>query len=196
MSDVPGPPPPPPPPPPGGGQQPPPPPPGPGGPQLYQPPPPSYGTPPPVGGQPPPAQFGAYAPQPAQAWTGPPLADWGKRVLGSLIDYFGPWFVAFFVEIFISFTLGALLQLAALAWGLYNAYLGGQTGQSTGKKQIGLKLISEQTGQVIGGGLGIARFFCHIVDAIICYVGFLFPLWDAKRQTLADKIMKTVVIVV
>ncbi|REO10986.1 RDD family protein, partial [Mycobacterium tuberculosis] len=28
--------------------------------------------------------------------------------------------------------------------------------------------------------------------AIICFVGFLFPLWDAKRQTLADKIMTTV----
>jgi hypothetical protein len=23
-------------------------------------------------------------------------------------------------------------------------------------------------------------------------VGFLFPLWDAKRQTLADKILNTV----
>jgi len=117
-------------------------------------------------------------------------------VLASLIDYFGVSIVASFVYLFISAPLGWLLQLAALAWGLYNAYLGGQTGQSTGKKQIGLKLISEQTGQVIGGGAGIGRFFAHIVDAIICYIGFLFPLWDAKRQTLADKIMKTVVIVV
>ena len=31
-------------------------------------------------------------------------------------------------------------------------------------------------------------------DSIICYIGWLFPLWDSKRQTLADKIMKTVVI--
>ena len=27
---------------------------------------------------------------------------------------------------------------------------------------------------------------------LICYIGYLFPLWDAKRQTLADKIMTTV----
>jgi uncharacterized RDD family membrane protein YckC len=112
-----------------------------------------------------------------------------------LIDYFGPSIIAGFFYLF-SPTLGFVLQLAALAWGLYNAYLGGQTGQSIGKKQIGLKLISEQTGQVIGGGAGIGRFFAHIVDAIICYIGFLFPLWDPKRQTLADKIVKTVVIVV
>jgi uncharacterized RDD family membrane protein YckC len=32
------------------------------------------------------------------------------------------------------------------------------------------------------------------VDGIICYIGWLFPLWDAKKQTLADKIMGTVVV--
>ena len=27
-----------------------------------------------------------------------------------------------------------------------------------------------------------------------CYFGWLFPLWDAKRQTFADKIIGTVVV--
>ena len=31
-----------------------------------------------------------------------------------------------------------------------------------------------------------------LVDAVIFYIGYLFPLWDAKRQTLADKMMATV----
>jgi hypothetical protein len=26
---------------------------------------------------------------------------------------------------------------------------------------------------------------------LICYIGWLFPLWDAKRQTIGDKIMTT-----
>jgi uncharacterized RDD family membrane protein YckC len=38
------------------------------------------------------------------------------------------------------------------------------------------------------------RDLAHFVDAIICYAGFLFPLWDNKRQTLADKIVHTVVV--
>ena len=39
----------------------------------------------------------------------------------------------------------------------------------------------------------IANFLgTHLVDAVIFYIGYLFPLWDAKRQTLADKIMATV----
>jgi uncharacterized RDD family membrane protein YckC len=27
-----------------------------------------------------------------------------------------------------------------------------------------------------------------------CYVGYLWPLWDDKRQTFADKILGTVVV--
>jgi hypothetical protein len=34
----------------------------------------------------------------------------------------------------------------------------------------------------------------HILDSLPCYLGYLWPLWDAKRQTFADKVMGTVVI--
>ena len=195
MSDVPAPPPPPP--PPGGENQPPPPPPSGGGPQLYQPPPPAYGAPPPVGGAPPPAQYGAFTPQDASTWNGPPLADFGKRAIAGLIDYIGPWVIGYFLYFVVgSFALSTLWWLASIAWALYNAYLNGQTGQSIGKQVAGIKLISETTGQTIGGGMGIARWFVHIIDAIPCYLGFLLPLIDNKKQTIADKILKTVVIVV
>ena len=42
--------------------------------------------------------------------------------------------------------------------------------------------------------MAFLRDLAHFVDAVICYVGFLFPLWDSKRQTLADKIVSTVVV--
>jgi uncharacterized RDD family membrane protein YckC len=90
---------------------------------------------------------------------------------------------------------GLLLSLAALGWTIYNRwYRGGVTGHSLGKKVLHLRLVSEETGQPIGALMAFVRDICHIVDAVICYVGFLFPLWDAKRQTLADKIVRTVVI--
>ena len=37
------------------------------------------------------------------------------------------------------------------------------------------------------------RDLLHTLDGF-AYVGYLWPLWDAKRQTFADKIMKTVVV--
>jgi uncharacterized RDD family membrane protein YckC len=83
--------------------------------------------------------------------------------------------------------------LAALALGFYFFYLTGETGQSPGKRLIGIKVVAESTGQPIGGGGGIIRYFAHIPDSI-CLIGYLFPLWDEKKQTFADKIQKTVVL--
>jgi len=85
--------------------------------------------------------------------------------------------------------------LLGIAVSGYNRwYQQGKTGQSWGKKVLNIRLISEQSGQPIGGGMAFLRDLAHFIDAIICYIGFLFPLWDAKKQTLADKIVKTVVV--
>jgi uncharacterized RDD family membrane protein YckC len=88
-----------------------------------------------------------------------------------------------------------LASLAIFVYSIWNfGYRQGTTGSSLGKSVLKIKVVSENTGQPIGFGMSIVRQLAHIVDAIICYIGFLFPLWDAKRQTLADKIMTTVVL--
>jgi uncharacterized RDD family membrane protein YckC len=120
-------------------------------------------------------------------------ADWGKRAYGALFDFVGPFLIA---GIFYALNrpLGSIVWLAALAWSLYNAYQAGETGQSYGKKIAGTRLLAEATGQPIGGGLGIGRYFVHIVDSIPCYLGWVWPIWDSKRQTFADKLLKTAVV--
>jgi uncharacterized RDD family membrane protein YckC len=87
--------------------------------------------------------------------------------------------------------LGALL---ALAGGLFLCYREGTTGQTPGKKMVNIRLVREYDGQPMGFGMAIVRRICHIVDNIACYIGWLWPLWDAKKQTFADKIMNTVVV--
>ncbi|MDR7274428.1 RDD family protein [Catenuloplanes atrovinosus] len=84
--------------------------------------------------------------------------------------------------------LGVLLSVYNQIW------LQGRTGQSWGKKALGIKLISENDGQPIGPLLVFVRGICHILDGIPCYIGYLWPIWDDKNQTFADKIMKTVVV--
>lgn len=80
-----------------------------------------------------------------------------------------------------------------LVFAIWNyGYKQGTTGQSIGKKVMKFKVVSESTGQPIGFGMSLVRQIAHIADSAICYVGYLFPLWDAKRQTFADKIMSTV----
>ncbi len=72
----------------------------------------------------------------------------------------------------------------------------GETGQSPGMRVVGLKCVQNQTGQVLGFGMGVVRGLANIINSIICYIGWLFPLWDNQRQTVADKIMSTYVVTV
>ena len=141
----------------------------------------------------------AYAANPAAS----AYANWGQRAGAFLIDYapvVAAWFVVFILTLIIqSGILGLILwflfSVGSLGWWIYNrAITMGNTGQSLGKRVVGIKLVSEATGAPIGAGMAFVRDLAHIVDAVICYVGFLFPLWDAKAQTLADKIMTTIVV--
>jgi len=90
----------------------------------------------------------------------------------------------------IVYVLAYALVFAYWIWNW--GYRQGTTGQSIGKSVMKFKVISEKTGQPIGFGLSIVRQIAHVVDSLVCYIGWLFPLWDAKRQTLADKIMSTI----
>ncbi|GAB2823027.1 hypothetical protein GCM10022221_21340 [Actinocorallia aurea] len=90
------------------------------------------------------------------------------------------------------FTIfGLLLNLAGFGW---LAYQEGTTGQSIGKRATNTRLVAEATGRPIGFGMAVVRRLAHIIDYVICYLGFLWPLWDTKRQTLADKVVSTVVV--
>lgn len=84
-------------------------------------------------------------------------------------------------------------RLAGLAYLVWNyGYRQGTSGSSIGKSVMKFKVVSENTGQPLGFGMSVVRQITHLVDTIICCIGYLFPLWDAKRQTVADKIMSTV----
>ena len=199
------------PPPPQGGYPPPPPPSG------YPPPPQQGGYPPPPSGAPgypPPAQRGSALPKEAYTpWlhrVGAYLIDVSPAVIvvgiaqgiafatadnqctssGGEYDY-GVYCTSNF-SVFGVILLG-LAYIATFAYYVWNwGYRQGTTGSSIGKSVLKFKVVSEKTWQPIGFGLSIVRAIAHVVDAVICYIGFLFPLWDAKRQTLADKIMTTV----
>jgi uncharacterized RDD family membrane protein YckC len=85
--------------------------------------------------------------------------------------------------------------LAVVVFGIWNVvFRQGTTGQTLGKSQVGIKLIREIDGQVVGPGMSFVRQLAHVVDGFVCDLGYLWPLWDAKRQTFADKICSTIVI--
>lgn len=86
---------------------------------------------------------------------------------------------------------GYALMVGLMIW---NRWIKGGKGQSLGKKALGISLISENTGRPIGGGMAFVRDIAHFLDGLPCYLGYLWPLWDAKRQTFSDKVISTVVV--
>ncbi|MDR7170474.1 putative RDD family membrane protein YckC [Nocardia kruczakiae] len=95
-------------------------------------------------------------------------------------------------------AVGIILMLLAiavgLALGLWLIYQEGTTGQTPGKKVVGIRVIREADGQVLGFGMAFVRKLCHILDNALCGLGYLWPLWDEKNQTFADKIVGTIVV--
>lgn len=87
--------------------------------------------------------------------------------------------------------LGALTVIAIQLWN--RVFRMGRTGQSVGKRVMGIRLVEEHTGRPMGAGMCFVREIAHTLDQFF-YLGYLWPLWDPKRQTFADKILSTVVV--
>jgi uncharacterized RDD family membrane protein YckC len=159
-----------------------------------------------------------YSPQPGYL-VSPPRSDytgWGQRVRARLIDL-GPTYVGLiifyagyligvvelaqssgsapdFESAAVAVIIGVGVILASLIWVAYNRWMiAGRTGQSLGKRMTKIKLIGEESNAPIGPQNACIRDLVHFLDALTV-VGYLWPLWDDKRQTLADKIMKTIVV--
>jgi uncharacterized RDD family membrane protein YckC len=140
------------------------------------------------------AQPGGYA------FGAPPYAGWWSRVGSYIVDVLPATILSFIGGLFAGHggagtAVYVLFLLAGLGWTIWNRWVrAGRTGQSVGKSALNTRLIDERTGQPIGAGMAFVRDIAHIIDSIICFVGYLFPLWDSKRQTIADKILHTVVV--
>jgi RDD family len=156
-----------------------------------------------------------YGQQPYSERYPLPYANWLLRVGAAVVDgvLTGLFMIPFYVGLALGSTtttnpdgtttttlnggwaaliaLGPILSIAFLLWNLWRQ---GKTGQTYGKSVVGTTLLLERTGRPVGGWLSIGRQILHIVDGIPCYIGYLWPLWDSKRQTFADKMVSTVVV--
>jgi uncharacterized RDD family membrane protein YckC len=199
-------------PPPPPGYQPPPP------PGYHPPPPPGYQPPPPPGYQPPQQPYGA-TPQ-ASPWG--EYASWWSRVGAAILDSLITLLVIclpLIVGAIIAFkdaetdpitdeitggveplgivimVLGGLLYIGFEIWN--RGIRVGTKGQSLGKQVVGIRVAKDADGQLLGAGGGFLRWLMTFVLSLVSCVGLLdvlWPLWDAKKQTLHDKVVGSVVL--
>jgi uncharacterized RDD family membrane protein YckC len=85
--------------------------------------------------------------------------------------------------------VGTLLGLA-----YYTYFEGGATGQTLGKRALGIRVIDFRGGGAIGYGRGLLRYVARILSTIPLGLGYFWMLWDKEKQTWHDKIATTVVV--
>jgi uncharacterized RDD family membrane protein YckC len=130
--------------------------------------------------------------EPAVHGSGAQLASWLHRVIGRVIDVAAVFVPAALIRVLTDSRLAYALAMSALV--LAVGWCNVAYGSSPGKRLVGLRLVRDGDGQRAGGTVGIAREFAHFVDTSSLMLGWFFPLWDRKRQTLADKLCGTVVV--
>lgn len=150
-----------------------------------------------------------------------PLAPWWKRLVAIIIDGAALGAVYFVLlaiigiaarngqdattttastksgALFVGFIV--IIILASIPNSLYFGIMNGSTrGQTLGKMALGIAVRDAGTGQPIGIGRGIARFYMTVLFELVLYVPYvldcLSPLWDKRRQAWHDKVVSSVVI--
>jgi uncharacterized RDD family membrane protein YckC len=132
---------------------------------------------------------------PPSSAAGPtgPRAGFFPRFGAALID----WVILFVVGLVLPAVLG---RVAGTAVGIligisYFGYLeGSASGQTLGKRALGIRVIDYRTGGPIGFGRAVLRYFARIISTLPCLLGYFWMLWDKERQTWHDKLISDVVV--
>lgn len=167
--------------------------------------------------QPPAGSVQPVAPKPVPDL---PFASWGLRAVAAIVDWavvYVPALILFLIWRFAvnpiiwsrdyawetpPGSLGAsnalvflFLMFLALLFNLWNLGVRqGRTGQSIGKRIVGVRAVSAERLEPTGVGTGIVRYLLNVVLSGLCFVNWLWPLFDARRQTWHDMIVKTYVL--
>ena len=137
-----------------------------------------------------PDPFGAPPPTANAGGPSGPRAGFGSRLGAYLLDSIII-LIPYFVLAAIKPVLGILGLLVSVGYWIY--FEGGPTGQTIGKKAVGIRVVDFNTGGPIGYGRAALRWVGRIPSGIL-FLGYLWMLWDPEKQTWHDKIATTVVV--
>jgi uncharacterized RDD family membrane protein YckC len=143
----------------------------------------------------------------------PAYAHWFRRAAGALVDI-AALFVVYVIGVAVSLatdpppdpatgkvdgpTVGSIIViigavLIPVVWVWNRGLQQGGKGESLGRSLTGTRLVVEATGRPLGAGAALNRDLTHLLDLPLL-LGFLWPWWDRRRQTFADKLWHTVVV--
>jgi uncharacterized RDD family membrane protein YckC len=124
-----------------------------------------------------------------------PRAGFWRRFAAYLLDII----LVSIVEIIVIAILRHAIGLAYViniifVWGYFTLLEGGPTGQTLGKKALGIRVFDFHSGGPIGYGRGFLRQIVRIISAAVIFLGYFWMLWDREKQCWHDKAATDVVV--
>ncbi len=118
---------------------------------------------------------------------GGPAASFWRRLGAAVIDAIVVGVPSWIVQIAVNRGVGYLVGLAIA--GCYFTYFHGRTGQTPGDAAVSIRVVDERngTGQPIGYNRAVGRWAMSYVSGFAIVLGYLWMLWDPKKQTWHDK---------
>jgi uncharacterized RDD family membrane protein YckC len=122
-----------------------------------------------------------------------PRAGFWQRFGALLIDGILVGIVGGILELTVKNELAGLVSLA-IGVAYYGWLEGSPSGQTIGKRVIGIRVYDLRQGGPIGTGRAIGRYFARWLSAIACLLGYFWMLWDKEKQCWHDKLVGSVVV--
>lgn len=91
-------------------------------------------------------------------------------------------------------AIGLALMFAGIVGFLVLYCTMASRGGSVGHRAVGIRIVDARTGDRVGAWRVFGRRAASYLSSVACYLGFLWPLWDQRKQTWHDMIAKTVVV--
>ena len=122
-------------------------------------------------------------------------ASFGRRLVAALLDGLILGIAYGILFAIVGRTLGDVVGII-LGLGYYTYFEGSPSGQTPGKRALGIRVYDFSGGSTngIGYGRAVIRYIGRIISTIPCFLGYLWMLWDKEKQTWHDKIASTVVV--
>ena len=98
-------------------------------------------------------------------------------------------------EVIFTQYYGITLLVRLVIEGAYTTFFeGSPSGQTPGKRLLGIRVMDFSVGGSIGYGRALVRYLGKFVSGIVFGLGFLWMLWDKEKQTWHDKFANSVVV--
>ncbi|MGV0849296.1 RDD family protein [Mycolicibacterium phlei] len=128
-----------------------------------------------------------------------PVATWSARVGAFAIDVLAGLAVVAtlalvalaappYSPLWWTYTAGAAVVVVAMA--VNRVVLPTMTGYSLGRAVLGIA-VHKRDGAPAGMWRLLLRDLAHLLDTAALFVGWLWPLWDRRRRTFADLLLRT-----